>query len=143
MSYDQSTHDLVMGFLTDDERFNRLPKPLQDSTADKLSAEVQTTIEDAIEYDLVWVRKLYQLHHQKCNDLDQTKMIAQRDFDTQGETDCREWCEEVDSRHPCQKGWQWLMCDETSKYFVWAVKGGSAKRSTHRRLIPIASYGRH
>jgi len=62
---------------------------------------------------------LIQLHWQNCSDRNETVMVAQGGgFETVGYM--QEWIQEVLSRRgiECTEGWQPMICDSTSKYFV-------------------------
>ncbi len=61
--------------------------------------------------------KIYQLHWQFD---DRTEMKAQSDPANQEQM--RAWIQEVQEESPLPDGAKWLMCNENSKYFVWAVE---------------------
>ena len=66
---------------------------------------------------------LIQVHWQKIGDCDQTQMVAQGgDFKTAEEM--QEWIREVVERRKseCPEGWQPMVCDSTSEYFVRSAK---------------------
>lgn len=64
---------------------------------------------------------LYQLHHQFKDG--HTDMRAQKSFDLSKsrDSDVRNWTKGVQERHPLPDGANWMICDEKSKHFVWAV----------------------
>lgn len=65
---------------------------------------------------------LIQIHWQSISDSNQTEMVAQGgDFKTSDEM--QEWIREVVQRRKdeCPDGWQPMVCDSTSDYFVWAA----------------------
>lgn len=65
---------------------------------------------------------LYQLHWQFN---DRTEMRAQTSFgpgkSIEKARDMKAWCDEVVDEHPLPEGAKWMMCNEKSKYFLWAV----------------------
>ena len=65
---------------------------------------------------------LVQLHQQKINKSDgfATALIAQREF-TAFDDEFRKWLADVQSRHPLADMCEWMLCDESSKYFVKAA----------------------
>ena len=65
--------------------------------------------------------RLYQLHHQSKTDRSKTVMIEQNKISNAREMN--EWFKEVAERKPPPEGWEWLCCNEKSKYFVMAVPG--------------------
>lgn len=60
--------------------------------------------------------QLWQLHHQFK---DRTEMVAQRPICS--EIEMREWQRDVSARHPLPEGAAWMVCNDKSKHFVWAV----------------------
>jgi hypothetical protein len=65
---------------------------------------------------------LIQVHWQKIDDASKTEMVAQGgEFKTAEEM--HEWIREVVERRKseCPEGWQLMVCDSTSEYFVWAA----------------------
>ncbi len=66
---------------------------------------------------------LIQVHWQKIDETNKTELVAQGgDFKTPQEM--QEWIREVVERRKseCPEGWQPMVCDSTSEYFVWAAK---------------------
>lgn len=63
-------------------------------------------------------RNLIQLHHQFKDG--HTEMMAQRDI--QNSREMRAFSDELMVAHPLPEGAQWLVCNEKSKYFVWAAR---------------------
>jgi len=67
-------------------------------------------------------KMLYQLHHQNRHNLNETKMIEQRECKTH--KDKVKFVEELKKSDQPPDGWQWLMVLEESKYFICTKKGG-------------------
>lgn len=61
---------------------------------------------------------LYQLHWQFKDG--HTDMRAQKELGSKKEH--FDWIRDVQTRHPLPEGAKWIVCNEESKYFVWAVK---------------------
>lgn len=59
---------------------------------------------------------IYQLHHQSKKDCKNTIKIAQSEINTNKEM--VDWWRKVSAKHPLPEGFQWLMCNEKSLYFV-------------------------
>ena len=60
---------------------------------------------------------LYQIHWQFDNKT--TEMRAQKEINSQEEM--KSWWGEVAKDHPLPEGAEWLICNEKSRHFVWAV----------------------
>jgi len=65
---------------------------------------------------------LLQLHHQNVAKLNETEFVAQIDTDNlEPYTSYDEWVEDIRKRFPPKEGFCWLVCNEKSKHFLWAV----------------------
>ena len=65
---------------------------------------------------------LIQVHWQKIDEPNQTQMVGQGgDFKTA--EDMHEWIRELVDRRKeeCPDGWQPMVCDSTSGFFMWAA----------------------
>lgn len=67
--------------------------------------------------------RLVQLHWQNVADCNQTEMVAQGGEFSTGE-ELHEWMSQTIKKHKgnCPEGWQPMICDSNSKYFVWAAE---------------------
>ncbi len=65
-------------------------------------------------------KHLLQLHWQFRDG--HTEMRSQTDVSTQEEI--KKWVLETNLEHPLPEDAEWVMCDEESEHFVWAVVGG-------------------
>ncbi len=66
---------------------------------------------------------LIQIHHQSRNENGQPEenyMVAQKDIDSFQELNL--FCEEVLQSHPLPDGYVFMICNQESEYFTWAVK---------------------
>ena len=65
---------------------------------------------------------LHQLHHQNKANLNKTEFVAQIDVNNlKPYTNYNEWVKDVQKRFPPKEGFCWLVCNEESKYFLWAA----------------------
>ena len=62
---------------------------------------------------------LYQMHHQFLAE-GKTEMVAQKDINDIVEM--KNWQVEVTKDNPLPKNAKWMVCNEQSEFFVWAVK---------------------
>uniref|UniRef100_A0A6H1ZCJ4 Uncharacterized protein n=2 Tax=viral metagenome TaxID=1070528 RepID=A0A6H1ZCJ4_9ZZZZ len=64
---------------------------------------------------------LYQICHQFKKDRMKVEMMAQSDINSNSEMEA--FVREVKKRHPLPSNkYDWLVCNEKSKYFTWAVE---------------------
>lgn len=66
---------------------------------------------------------VYQIHRQRIDNNRITEMVAQGEppepFNDASSGDFfRDWLADVATRHELPDGWQWMICDEDSEYFV-------------------------
>lgn len=59
---------------------------------------------------------LQQLHHQNKADRTKTEFCSQKDINSQDEFHF--WVKDVTSRFPPPEGWEFLCCNERSKFFL-------------------------
>ena len=60
---------------------------------------------------------LYQVHHQNKADRSITEMVLQIDKEDYN----KDTINVVQKSHPLPEGWDWLICNEESEHFLWAV----------------------
>jgi hypothetical protein len=65
---------------------------------------------------------IYQLHHQNIEDRHKTEFCSQKDI--QSNEELQEWCNDVQKEFPLPKGFDWLLCNEKSEYFMSCPIGG-------------------